>query len=439
MKHPRHPRALFAAAAMISFAWFTGTARCELLDYVKKPDKAFSWKLKQKTSVPQGTIYEIALTSQTWEEITWEHELVVYQAKGTQPTETLFLWNTGGKPNIAGHALGLELAGKVQAPVAFLYGIPNQPLFDGKKEDALIAETFVRFLKTKDEDWPLLFPMVKSLVKAMDALQAFADEEWKQPVKQFVVSGASKRGWTSWLTAAADPRVKAVAPLVIDTLNMREQLPHQVASFGKPSEMIADYIRRGLVPIPDTAEGTKLWRMVDPFAYRDKLALPKMIINGANDPYWSQDALNLYWDDLKGDKWVLYVPNAGHGLEQKYADGHKDRSRALNTLSAFARCEIIGKPMPKLRWKHDDAEGKPRVVVESDVAPKAARLWVADASTRDFRQATWAERPATLEGGKVSGSVELPEKGWRTFFAECEYEIDGLRYYLSTQVRMLGK
>src|SRR5262249_13704366 len=150
--------------------------------------------------------------------ITWQHAVVIYQPKSIKPRDVMFLWVTGGKPSLANAAFALEMATKMQAPVAFLYDIPNQPLFDGKDEDALIAETFVQYLKTKDDSWPLLFPMVKSVIKAMDAVQAFAKDEWKFEVKKFIVSGASKRGWTTWLTGASgDSRVKAIAPLVIDT------------------------------------------------------------------------------------------------------------------------------------------------------------------------------------------------------------------------------
>jgi PhoPQ-activated pathogenicity-related protein len=341
----------------------------------------------------------------------------------------------------------MGLAANIKSPIAILYHIPNQPLLDGKREDGLIAETYVRYLNTKDENWPLLFPMAKSVVKAMDALQAFAEQEWKMKVKQFIITGGSKRGWTSWMTAATgDKRVKAIAPLVIDTLNMREQMAYQLTSFGAYSLMINDYTSRGLVPMPNTPAAQKLWSMVDPYTYRDNLRLPKFIGNGANDPYWTTDALNLYWDGLKGDKWVCYVPNAGHDLQQRKDDGTLDRARALNSLAAFARHVIFNKPMPKLRWKHDDANGRERhsvrslrLTINANPAPVAARLWVAHAPTRDFRQAKWTEQTVTLNGSRVVGEVAPPTEGFVAFFGELEYEIDGLRYYLSTQMRIAGK
>jgi PhoPQ-activated pathogenicity-related protein len=328
----------------------------------------------------------------------------------------------------------------MNAPVAFLFGIPNQPLLDGRKEDALIAETFVRYLNTKDEDWPLLFPMVKSLVKAMDALQEFAQREWNIRVTHFVVSGGSKRGWTSWLTAAADVRVKAVAPLVIDTLNMHVQMSHQLKSYGAYSEMIRDYTQRGLVPMPDTKEAKRLWTMVDPWFYREHIKQPKMIINGTNDPYWTQDALNIYWNDLQGEKWVLYVPNAGHNLAQKTDKSFvPDLTRARNTLAMFARAHIHHEPMPKLQWQHH-VESNPKLVltVQADPVPKAARLWSAKSATRDFRKSTWTDQTLKVQGPSIRAELEAPTEGFLVYFAELEYQSGNIPYFLSTQLRIVG-
>src|SRR5207248_6188613 len=113
-----------------------------------------------------GSTYTLEMTSQTWQGIKWEHQIVVYLPEGVKPGDSMLLWNDGGQPDTLRSLIAFELSRRGQIPVAFLYGIPNQPLFDGKKEDSLIAETFVRYLKTEDESWPLLFPMVKSLVKA---------------------------------------------------------------------------------------------------------------------------------------------------------------------------------------------------------------------------------------------------------------------------------
>jgi len=418
----------------------------DLVEYVAKDDKAFTWKQTGKLDVDGSAVYELELTSQKWQNLTWTHKLQVFVPKGVKPQSTMVLWNQGGTPNAASGMLGLEIAKKVGAPVAFLYGIPNQPLFGGKREDALIAETFVKFLETKDSSWPLLFPMVKSLVKSMDALQAFAKEEWKFDVTHFVVTGASKRGWTSWLTAATgDKRVKAIAPLVIDTLNMPVQMKNQVAAFGKPSLMIKDYTDRNLVPIPDTGEGQRLWKMVDPWVYRDQIVVPKMIINGTNDPYWPLDALNTYWDDLKGEKHLLYVPNAGHDLREADKDGRKQLfpERSLNTLSAFCKCQIFDKPMPKVEWKYQPVETGVTYEVTSVRGPRSQRMWYADSDTRDFRRALWKEQLLSESkepfSGKVatSSGIKFPTQGFRAVFVETVMEIDGLLFPLSTQIRIL--
>lgn len=417
----------------------------ELTDYIKRPEPDYSWKLVDQKESATATVYNIKLVSQKWQDIVWEHDLQIVMPKDTKPQSTMVLWNQGGRPSAGSAMIATQLSEKIKAPVAFLFGIPKQPLFGGKTEDALIAETFVKYLETKDPSWPLLFPMVKSLIKTMDTVQAFAKEEWKFEVKSFVVTGASKRGWTSWLTAATgDPRVKAIAPMVIDTLNFPVQMRNQVAAFGKPSEMIKDYTLANLVPIPDTTDGTKLWQMVDPYVYREKLTLPKMIINGTNDAYWPQDALNTYWDELKGEKHVLYVPNAGHGLRER-TNGKEQLfpERAVTTLAAFCRSQITDKKLPMFEGRNVTTKDGQEYALRFDTPTKNLRLWVADSATRDFRQATWTAKDLSkipvMESLPMQARVptEAPTTGLRAVLVEGEFEVDGLTFNLSTPITIL--
>ena len=427
----------FCACAAVSLnahpAW------ADLQKYVSKNEAAFEWKLNNKIEgdQPAGRIYDLHFVSQTWQENKWQHQLQVYQPPGVAPNAKMFLWVTGGGARADHVWLGMELARKIRAPVAFLYHIPNQPLLEGKLfEDDLIAETLVRYLKTKDENWPLLFPMVKSVVKAMDVLQEFGKKEWNAPIGKFIVAGASKRGWTTWLTAAVDPRVEAIAPVVIDTLNMREQMPRQLKAFGAYSSRLTPYSSRGLLPIPETPEGRRLLSLIDPWAYRDRLTMPKLIINGTNDFYWATDALNLYWDGIPANKWVLYIPNAGHNLRRQDRPQLEQLNDLIDGLAAFSRHQINGTPMPKLSWKHETLDGKLRLTIAATPAPNGARLWISQTPTKDFRAAKWTEQAVSLSDGKVAGEVPLPDKGHVAFFGELDYEIDGLRYRLSTQMRM---
>ena len=141
-------------------------AAADLDDYVKKPDAAFSWKETSTHTTPAGTLHTLALSSQVWQGITWNHELTIYEpAELTYPDSALLFitgGGTGGKAGDDDHRQAFALTKATGARVAVLHQVPNQPLLGDKTEDTLIAETFVRYLETKDKNWPLLFPMVKS-------------------------------------------------------------------------------------------------------------------------------------------------------------------------------------------------------------------------------------------------------------------------------------
>jgi len=141
---------------------------------------------------------------------------------------------------------------------------------------------------------------------------------------------------------------------------------------------------------------------------------------------------------LSGSKWIHYVPNAGHDLSPRDENGKRQLPmRAIDTLAAFVRHQVAGKPFPQLTWKHSDRGGKPALEITSQPAPKSARLWVAQAATHDFRQSRWSEQPVKQAGGKVSGSIELPKNGSSAFYGALEYEIDGSAFHLCTQLRIV--
>lgn len=404
--------------------------------FMERPEPDYGWRELSTTETPLGKVHVLELTSQNWQGIVWKHALVVYDPPQVEHPEHMLLFVTGGRignlPGEKDFAMGLSLANGCKARVATLHQVPNQPLMGNRFEDDLITETWLKYLETGDETWPLLFPMVKSAMKAMDALGEFSRKSWDVDVQKFVITGASKRGWTSWLTPVVDKRIVGTAPIVIDVLNFPKQMTFQKETWGSYSEQIADYTSKGLIREsgqPQTPREERLWQMMDPFTYRQQLTLPKLLIVGTNDRYWVVDAMGQYWDDLVGSKFALQVPNAGHNL----GDG---REHAMNSLAAFFRYIATERPLPQIDWQVTNSERHLTFQFTADPAPVEVKLWQATADRRDFRESNWTAREVPGNGTTRSVRVSLPAQGYVASFGELQFNGFDTPFSLTTLVHV---
>ena len=403
-----------------------------LESYVRKADTNFNWKQVSQIETNGVILTHLQLQSQQWREHLWKHHLRLVRPAKVRNSRMGMLFITGSGNGARYVGLLQAVAEQAGITTAALTDVPNQPLYDGRTEDALIAYTFQKYMETGDETWPLLFPMVKSAVKAMDAMEQFTVNGPSGKIDKFVVTGASKRGWTTWLSGAVDERVVAMAPMVIDMLNMKAQLAWAQKVYGRQSEKIDDYTHLRLHERIDEPEMVRLRQWVDPYSYRARYTMPKLLLLGSNDPYWTVDALRHYWNELPGPKVIFQTPNAGHDL-----GGGKE---ATQTLAAFVETVADGLPLPKMEWELSDvsykkAHAKMKVSEPAD----AIRLWTATSVDRDFRDDQWESKELEVRRGSSQGAIEVPtpESGYRAYMMEVLLKSPrGYPYKLSTEARV---
>jgi PhoPQ-activated pathogenicity-related protein len=440
-------------AVLSLVVWICGTqalwaGETALDRYVAKPDPTYSWKVVKEVGGNPVMQYVVDLKSQAWRtekdvnRTVWQHWLII--VKPEKPTsDTAFLFISGGsngdKPPKSADPFVTKIAEATNSVVAELRMVPNQPLVfhnDGvnRKEDDLIGYTWDQYLKTGDDTWLARLPMTKSAVRAMDCVQEFLTTErgGKHKIEKFVVAGGSKRGWTTWCTAAVDKRVVAAIPLVIDVVNVRPSMQHHVAAYGFYAESVGDYLKHNIMQRSHDPKLTDLYAIEDPYSYRDRLTMPKFIVNAGGDQFFCPDSSQFYYDDLKGEKYLRYVPNADHSLKN---------SDALESIIAFYWTILTGKPRPRYSWTFGK-DGSIRVTTPDK--PKEVILWQAtNANARDFRvekigRAYTSSVLRDQGDGVYMGKVETPAKEWTASFIELTFEVGApAPLKLSTAVRVL--
>jgi PhoPQ-activated pathogenicity-related protein len=330
----------------------------------------------------------VSFQSQVWRSIPWRHELLVTVPTKLIRTDFVVLSLTGGRGGASHHENAQRLADALGVRTVVLTQVPNQPLYDGKTEDELLSFSLSEYRRSGDPTWPLLFPMVSSVVRGIDVLQQLLGE---QDLK-VVLIGASKRGWTTYLTASVDRRVVGMVPAVFEMISMPKQIALARTRYGRDSEKIRPYTALGLTDALLEPRVAQLVDWLDPASYMGRLTIPKLVLLGANDPYWVVDSVRGYWSNLPEPKLLRILPNVGHGVLAE--------SEAHDAVVAFVRILRDQGSLPSASWTFSAASnGQALISGESELPLVRCRLWRATSISADFRSARFVEAPCQVRSG----------------------------------------
>jgi PhoPQ-activated pathogenicity-related protein len=417
----------------------TATYNTPLDEYVHAPDPAFRYEVVDTIPGEGFSTYVVRMVSQRWlteaevKDPVWWHWLTIV-APDNVPYNKGMLFISGGSRNREQPAkpdeMTVQVALATQSVVASLHNVPNQPMefvgddYGPRVEDELIAYGWRKFLegggKEEDAVWLARLPMTKSAVRAMDVIEQLSEPLFGRKVDQFVVAGGSKRGWTTWTTAAVDDRVVAMAPIVIDLLNIEPSFEHHWQAYGFWAPAVGNYVHEGIMDWMGTKEFNALLALTEPYSFRDRYDMPKLLLNATGDQFFLPDSWQFYWNDLQGEKHLRYVPNSEHSM---------DGTDAIQSLAAFYQDILTGTPRPEFDWGVE--EGAIVIRTQTEHPPKAIKLWQAhNPDARDFRvdiiDRSWTATEIPLrEDGTYR--LEAPDngKGYTAFLGELTFENGG--------------
>ena len=387
--------------------------------------QGFSWRL-----VARGhDITTLEVVSQHWKGSVWKHRVVIYQPQKLQYPDAAAMFLTTQRLPFD-DLTGRLAANKIGAPFVIVYDVPNQPLW-GRTENGLFGYSIGQSIATGQADWSLAFPMARSAVRAMDAVDAYnasSRQSETRKVKQWLQIGFSKRGLAAWL-ASTDPRVKGLVAIAYNNLNTPQQEKAQLADWGELSPRLAPYFQNGVRAAMQTPRGQELINAWDPYFFRAQLNKPKLVIDATGDDYWSLRAFDQYASALPGATNLLMVAGTGHFMVGAL-------SQIIDASAAWCHWTLSEKPLPQPKLTRQNNRWNFRAL-----GARAATFNWAWSQNHDFRQAQWQNAPMrrASDGSWQAATPKAPAgKGNIAVFAVANWTDGAGTLPLSSRV-IIGK
>lgn len=415
--------------------------------------KPLQYSFVETVQLDRVVLNKYNLMSQSWSpqgvvhpEI-WQHSVDIYIPELAKRKNVLVVINNGSNDNGVGNPLAptnfseemlSRIAIATKMAVISVSNIPNQVLnYQGVNsplaEDDSVAYSWRLFLNdgVKYQNASLHIPMSASVSQAF----RLAKQELVQlDITNYIVTGASKRGWAAWLTALSDPAVNAVIPLAMDLLNTRNALKHMYLSYGKNWPIaFFPYYNQEIDKSIGSRAFSRLMTLEDPLYYmeggkEDGFKISKYIINASGDDFYVPDNSHLYYGRIPGEKSLRVVPNSTHNGIMSVAE------QSLITFLKRFQAQV---PLPTIKEFLTDSTTERLLTVHFSEMPNSVVKWTAiNQNARDFRFSCDIKySPEAIDISRDTKVVSVPlvdlKNGWQATYIEATFD-DG--YVATTQV-----
>lgn len=390
------------------------------IDPSKPPVQVNIYKLNSQSWSPAGLV-----TPQQW-----THNVDIFIPRNVKGTTALLAIDMSYESMV-------DIAQSTNTIVVSLDNIPSVGLIyqndkTPRVEDDSIGRSFELFMQNPEQrqELPLHVPMTAAISQTI----RLAQQELKPwHVDKFIVTGASKRGWATWLAGITDPSVVAIVPFVADVLNTKDIMKHMYQTYGGNWPIaFKPYYDHNLDLEVGKPAFDKLMKIEDPLQYLHsseaaRLAIPKYIINASGDDFFPADDSQYYYDQLPGEKSLRIAPNSDHvGIANFMQDS------LIHFVNRFQ--DHVALPTITV-GKADAANPQQRLVTFSEKPTKVVQWTAINTNSRDFRYDCGihykSEPLMATAGNTVNLSLNYAGAGWQARFIEATFA-DG--YVATTQV-----
>ncbi|MGC8845491.1 MAG: protein kinase domain-containing protein [Candidatus Hydrogenedens sp.] len=442
-----------------------------LSNFIKEYDNNYKFEVIEEKQGNGYKAYILDFTSQSWHpEKTappvWRHWLtVIVPQQRVKDVGMLILTNgfsTLETPMSEIPPYFISLAVSSKSVVSVLEGFPRDNVGIYKTPTQIVhlepAEfaswSFKQYFETHETSWIVFCPLVKSIVRAMDAVQELLLKNLRSeiPLKEFVLCSETPF-FVSWLVPPVDNRVIGLVSINTTGFHLEQQIKRMFMDEVELPKFFAEIDDAGLFPLLETEDGENLLKIIDPYYYREVLKIPKLIISMNNNQwqdmiFLSEQVLSeipepvnwLVCPQLQLSREYAFLPQQTFYNFTTSSNTNLRVYDFKDTIQVFYQRLLGQKNMPIFQWDFS-AKGDCYIRVSEEIIE--CRLWYCSSDRRgtllQSQNKNWKYKILSESAeGIYRFTIPIQPQQYTAVFAEVIFpSLMGIHFPLTTDIHII--